>query len=274
MRNFFDLYGRRAIITGGAGMLGVSHARSLLHYGCAVELWDNNEESLHKASQILMQDYSSNLIETKIIDITSETQIQAQLSKIRNAGNRIDILVNNAALNPKYITKARDQNYQLGTYPLEMWNQEIEVGLTGAMLMSKHIGSFMAESKSGSIINIASDLSVISPDQRIYMKEGVPESEQYKKPISYSVIKTGLIGMTRYLATYWADAGVRVNAISPGGVFENQDPDFVRELVSRIPLNRMAKTEDYVGVIQFLASDASSYMTGQNIVVDGGRSVW
>lgn len=274
MRNLFDLCGRRAIITGGAGILGISHARSLLHNGCTVELWDINEELIYKASKILMQDYSSNLIETKIIDITSEAQIQVQLTKARNAKKRFDILVNNAALNPKYIATERDQNYQIGTYPLEMWNQEIEVGLTGAMLMSKHIGSFMAESKSGSIINIASDLSVISPDQRIYMKQGVPDSEQYKKPISYSVIKTGLIGMTRYLATYWAEAGVRVNAISPGGVFENQDPEFVKKLVSRIPLNRMAKAEDYVGVIQFLASDASSYMTGQNIVVDGGRSVW
>jgi NAD(P)-dependent dehydrogenase (short-subunit alcohol dehydrogenase family) len=115
---------------------------------------------------------------------------------------------------------------------------------------------------------------VISPDQRIYLKEGIPESEQFKKPISYSVIKTGLIGMTRYLATYWANSGVRVNAISPGGVFENQDSDFVEKLVSRIPMNRMATPQDYVGVIQFLASDASSYMTGQNMVIDGGRSVW
>lgn len=274
MRDLFDLSGRRAIITGGAGMLGLSHARSLLQNGCTVELWDINEESLFKASKTLIQEYPSVQIETRKLDITNESEIQAQLIKVRNSNHKIDILINNAAMNPKYIKNERHPDYQFENYPIEMWNQELQVGLTGAMLASKHVGSFMAESKSGSIINIASDLSVISPDQRIYIKEGVSESEQYKKPISYSVIKTGLIGMTRYLATYWAHSGVRVNAISPGGVFENQDPDFVKKLVSRIPLNRMASPEDYVGVIQFLSSDASCYMTGQNIIIDGGRSVW
>jgi NAD(P)-dependent dehydrogenase (short-subunit alcohol dehydrogenase family) len=274
LKNLFDLSGRRAIITGGAGRLGVCHAKSLLQNGCNVELWDINEELLASARENLAQEFSSSLIEVRRIDITNELEIKAKLTESRHLKQNIDILVNNAAINPKYLKNEQRPNYLFESYPLEMWNQEIQVGLTGAMLASKHVGSLMAEHNSGSIINIASDLSVISPDQRIYLKEGIPESEQFKKPISYSVIKTGLIGMTRYLATYWANSGVRVNAISPGGVFENQDSDFVEKLVSRIPMNRMATPQDYVGVIQFLASDASSYMTGQNMVIDGGRSVW
>jgi NAD(P)-dependent dehydrogenase (short-subunit alcohol dehydrogenase family) len=142
------------------------------------------------------------------------------------------------------------------------------------MLVSRVFGGKMAERGSGVILNIASDLSVISPDQRLYMKKGLEQHEQPVKPISYSVIKTGLVGLTRYLATYWAESGVRVNALSPGGVFDGQSSSFVDELSQRIPMARMACPSEYRGCVQFLCSDASSYITGQNIVADGGRSVW
>lgn len=274
MKDLFDLSNRSAIITGGAGLLGVYHARALLQKGCMVELWDINEEALAFSSDILAKEFSDGLVRTKKIDITNELEIESRVMEARNTKQKIDILINNAALNPKYIQNEKKPNFLFEEYSQISWNQEIQVGLTGAMLSSKYVGSLMAENNSGTIVNISSDLSVISPDQRIYLKDGVPESEQFKKPISYSVIKTGLIGMTRYLATYWAHLGVRVNAISPGGIFENQDFDFVEKLVSRIPMNRMAYPDDYVGVVQFLCSDASKYMTGQNIVVDGGRSVW
>jgi NAD(P)-dependent dehydrogenase (short-subunit alcohol dehydrogenase family) len=134
-------------------------------------------------------------------------------------------------------------------------------------------GSHMAEHGGGVILNIASDLSVIAPDQRLYRKERLPEDQQPVKPVTYSVIKTGLIGLTRYLAAYWAPKGVRVNALSPGGVYSGQSMEFVSRLVNLIPLGRMAEPDEYRGAIQFLCSDASKYMTGQNIVIDGGRSV-
>ena len=133
----------------------------------------------------------------------------------------------------------------------------------------------MAKNKKGGVIlNIASDLSVIAPDQRLYRRNGLDESAQEVKPVTYSVIKAGLIGLTRYLATYWADCGVRANALSPGGVFNDQGEDFVKRITSLIPLGRMANHDEYRSIIQFLCSDASSYLNGQNIVMDGGRSVW
>jgi len=148
------------------------------------------------------------------------------------------------------------------------------VGLTGAFLCSKIIGSEMARRSKGVILNIASDLAVIAPDQRIYRQPTLPEEQQPVKPVSYSVLKAGLLGLTRYLATYWADKGVRVNAISPGGVYAGQDAGFVQRLSNLIPLERMAHADEYNAAIIFLVSDASSYMTGANLIVDGGRTCW
>ena len=155
------------------------------------------------------------------------------------------------------------------------WDNQIKVGLTGALNCIKVFGTEMATSKrKGVILNIASDLSVIAPDQRIYKKDGIPDELQQVKPVTYSVIKSGLIGLTRYVSTYWSKQGVRCNALSPGGIYNNQSEEFVSRISNLIPLNRMANKDEYQGAIQFLCSDASSYMNGQNIVIDGGRSVW
>ncbi|MCL4559708.1 MAG: SDR family oxidoreductase, partial [Chloroflexi bacterium] len=159
-------------------------------------------------------------------------------------------------------------------FPLETWEQDIAVGLTGAYLCSQVVGSAMAARGGGVILNVASDLGVIAPDQRIYRKEGLPEDQQPVKPVTYSVVKSGLIGLTRYLATYWAAEHVRVNAISPGGVYNGQPEEFVQKLAALIPMGRMARLDEYKGAVLFLVSDASAYMTGGNLVIEGGRTVW
>ena len=273
MKNLFDLTGKCAVITGGAGVLGKQHARALIQMRCRVILWDIDENKLKEAVDGLNREFNDSVSEYDVIDITVEQEILRGVSNISNGGRNIDILINNAAINPKLeddSVSSRFENYSCIT-----WNKEIAVGLTGAMLCSKIIGTKMiTQQNKGVILNISSDLSVIAPDQRIYKSSALLNQNSFVKPASYSVIKTGLIGLTRYLATYWAEDGLRVNALSPGGVFQNQDPNFVSRLESLIPLGHMANEDEYIGAVQFLCSDASAYLTGQNIVMDGGRSVW
>jgi NAD(P)-dependent dehydrogenase (short-subunit alcohol dehydrogenase family) len=187
---------------------------------------------------------------------------------------RVDILINNAANNPKAEAPLGETWSRLERFSLEQWQADVAVGLTGAFLCSQAFGTEMARRGKGVILNIASDLAIIAPDQRIYRRPGVSEDQQPVKPVSYSVVKTGLIGLTRYLATYWADQGVRVNAISLGGVYNDQPDEFVQKLTELVPLRRMAGVDEYQGAIVFLCSDASSYMTGSNLVIDGGRTIW
>jgi NAD(P)-dependent dehydrogenase (short-subunit alcohol dehydrogenase family) len=196
------------------------------------------------------------------------------LDKVLAYFNRVDILINNAANNPKVEMVSEKAWSRLENFPIGIWEDDIAVGLTGAFLCSQIVGSEMARKKKGVIVNVASDLSVIAPDQRLYHEVGLPDEKQPVKPVTYSVVKTGLVGLTRYLATYWANCGVRVNSISPGGVYNNQPDDFVQRLSNLIPMGRMANINEYQGAILFLCSDASSYMTGFNMVIDGGRSCW
>jgi len=209
-------------------------------------------------------------------DITQLAEVERVRDGLLARFGHIDILINNAANNPKVEAGGSSPQAwsRLENFPLEIWNDDLRVGLTGSFLCSRVFGSEMAKQGKGVILNIASDLAVIAPDQRLYRQEGLPEDQQPVKPITYSVVKTGLIGLTRYLATYWATSGVRVNAISPGGVFNNQPKAFLAELEQRIPMARMAQADEYQGAILFLCSDASSYMTGANLVVDGGRTCW
>lgn len=272
----FNLTGKTALITGAAGLLGVEHAAALLASGATVILTDIGKDALAAAHTKLIQHFDSKKIIAILMDVAKPAAIRAVATQIATKDLRIDILVNNAAIDPKVKSKhGIMESSRLENFPLEQWELQLSVGLTGAFLCSQVFGSAMAkDGKGGVILNIASDLSVFSPDQRLYRKEGLAADMQAVKPVSYSVIKAGLVGLTRYLATYWADKNVRCNALSPGGVFNGQDEEFVKRLSSLIPLGRMAAIDEYRSAVQFLCSDAASYMNGQNVVVDGGRSVW
>lgn len=273
-REQFDLNGRIAVITGGAGLLGPEHAIALAQAGATAVITDVDGAAAEKTALRLGQEPGSAQFVGLAMDVTDPVSIQRTRDILLQRFGKIDILVNNAAIDPKVNADSLVETSRLEHFPLEQWEFQIRVGLTGAMLCSQVFGGWMAANTGGVILNIASDLSVFAPDQRIYRKDGLPDERQPVKPVTYSVIKTGLIGLTRYLATYWADKNVRVNALSPGGVYVNQPETFVKKLVNLIPLGRMARRDEYCGTVQFLCSDASSYMTGQNIVVDGGRSVW
>lgn len=272
----FDLTGKTALITGAAGMLGMEHAAALLESGATVVLTDISNSTLKSASNQLEQQFEAARIVTRVMDVTQPAVIQAVAETLSKEGVRIDILINNAAIDPKV---KGDQGVletsRLENFPQKQWDLQVAVGLTGAFLCSQIFGTAMArDGQGGVILNIASDLSVFSPDQRLYRKAGLPNDLQPVKPVTYSVIKAGLVGLTRYLATYWADHGVRCNALSPGGVYNGQSEDFVERISTLIPQGRMAEKDEYRAAVQFLCSRASSYMNGQNVVMDGGRSVW
>lgn len=272
----FNLAGRTALITGGAGLMGTEHAAALLEAGADVVLTDIGERALTDAARQLSGGADAGAVLTRVMDVTDKSAVTRVAAELTGAGRRVDILINNAAIDPK-VDGARGvvETSRLENFPLDQWEKQIAVGLTGAFLCSQAFGTAMArDGRGGVILNIASDLSVFSPDQRLYRKEGLADEQQPVKPITYSAIKTGLIGLTLYLATYWADKGVRANSLSPGGIFTGQGDEFVKRLTSLIPLGRMAGRDEYRAAIQFLCSDASAYLNGQNIVIDGGRSAW
>ncbi len=264
----FDLTGRVVLITGGAGLLGVEHARAVAEVGGTPVIADLREAEARQVARELGGRASS-----VGLDVSSRESCLAALQVVLEAHGRLDVLVNNAALNPKVegagLAATRFENYSL-----ELWSRELSVGLTGAFLCAQVFGSHLAAHGGGAIVNVASDLGLIAPDQRIYRREGLARDEQPVKPVTYSVVKGGLVMLTKYLATYWAEAGVRVNALCPGGVYAGQPDDFVERLSSLIPMGRMARKDEYRAALVFLCSDASSYMTGSNLVIDGGRTCW
>jgi len=272
-KDLFDLTDRVTIITGGAGQLGQQHAEVIAGAGGIPVLADIRLDEVDPRSPAFKQHFGQQACAIQT-DITSPKSVRTLLEDVLKRYGRVDALINNAANNPKMEKTAEVEFSRLENFPLKQWEADLSVGLTGAFLCSQVIGTEMAKQKRGVIVNVASDLAVIAPDQRLYRKAGLPADQQPVKPVTYSVVKTGLIGLTRYLATYWAEAGIRVNAISPGGVYNNQPDEFVSRLANLIPLGRMANADEYQAAILFLCSDASSYMTGTNLVIDGGRSCW
>lgn len=269
----FDLSGRVAVVTGGAGLLGYHHGAILAAAGARVVLLDLAQANPALRAEQLQLAHSTECLGLAA-DITDESSLEGVRAEIMRRFGRIDILINNAANNPKVEDSKPGQQWsRLENFPLAVWNADIAVGLTGAFLCSRVFGAEMVRQSSGVIVNVSSDLGVIAPDQRLYRREGLPEDQQPVKPVTYSVVKTALIGLTRYLSTYWNGHNIRVNAISPGGVSNNQPEEFTARLHQLIPMGRMAQRDEYQGAILFLCSDASSYMTGQNLIVDGGRSV-
>lgn len=273
IESLFSLKGRVAIITGGSGLLGINHCEIISEAGGIPVLWDIDPSN----AEIQMARITrGGRVQGKVqpVDITNSAAIDHAINEVVTAFGRIDVLINNASNNPQVDSSRAPAWTRLEAFPEVIWDNDLAVGLKGAFLCSRAAGRVMAGAGRGVILNIASDLGIIAPDQRIYRQDGLPDSEQPVKPVTYSVVKHGLIGLTRYLATYWATQGVRVNSLSPGGIYEDQPAQFVERLTNLIPMGRMASEDEYKGAVLFLISDASSYMTGSNVSIDGGRTCW
>ncbi len=264
---------KTALITGAGGLLGPQHGIGLSSAGAKVILTDIDQDGLERSKKKILDSNKDAIVETYILDITNLESVENFENTYVKKNKYINILVNNAAINPKMKEKTDDVTGKIEDYDLDLWNREIEVGITGAFICSRVFGSRMADKGQGVIINISSDLAIRAPDQRVYSPTLSFEDIESYKPLGYSVVKTALIGMTRYLAEYWGHKNVRVNALLPGGVFNNQPQQLVDNVKSRTLLGRWANIDEYQDAIVFLASDASAYMTGQSIVMDGGRSV-
>lgn len=269
----FDLTGRVAVVTGGVGLLGAEFCRTLAEAGAAVAVVDLNEPASRAvAAAMTKSGYHALALPT---DITEPDSVHASVENILSEFGRLDILVNSAALDPKFDPEAVRKGITPGgfeDYPLDLWNSALNVNLTGMFLMTQAcVKPMLEQGKKGSIINICSTYGLNGPDQRIYVREG---KRVAFKPVYYTVTKAGVMGFTKYLAAYYAGTEIRVNALTPGGVFNNHEEYFVQNYSAKTILGRMANKDEMNGALLFLASDASSYMTGNNVVVDGGWTAW
>lgn len=267
----FGLDGRVAIVTGGAGLLGTGYCQTLAASGAHVVVADLDGEAAEKLALAVSRESGVKSLAVRT-DVTSPASVRAMAEQTLAEFGRIDVLVNNAALDPKFdAAHAGSHASSFEEFPLEAWDQALAVNLTGMFLCAQAVCRTMLDAGQGVIVNVSSTYGLVGPDQRLYQREGQPR--EYK-PVSYSVTKSGVIGLTRYLATYFAGKGIRVNTLTPGGVFAGHDEEFVRRYSARTVLGRMAEKDEMSAALLFLASDASSYMTGANLVVDGGWTAW
>lgn len=269
LEKLFNIRGRVAVITGGNGKLGTEYAKTLAQADAKVAIFDIAEK-LNPELAVFSKRHPIRLFK---VDIAKKDEVAKALKIIENLWEAPSILINNAALDSPPGANP-NENKSFESYSIKSWQSVLDVNLTGMFVCCQVIGGRMANKKRGSIINISSTYGVVSPNQNIYRyhkkKHGVP----FVKPVSYSVTKSGVLNLTRYLATHWAKKGVRVNTLTPGGVFNNQDTEFLKNYTELVPMGRMADKSDYNAAILFLASDASSYMTGANLVMDGGWTAW
>jgi NAD(P)-dependent dehydrogenase (short-subunit alcohol dehydrogenase family) len=266
----FRLHEHTAVVTGGAGLLGKEFCRTLAQAGAMVVVADLNEAAAQKVAESLKSEgYRSCAVG---VDVTRPESVQGMVAAALDSTGRLDILVNSAAMDPKFDDSQQGQHGNtFEDYPVEAWRQALDVNLTGMFLCCQAVSRPMVAQNYGSMINICSTYGLVGPDQRIYERPGKP---QQFKPAFYSVTKAGVLGMTRYLATYFAGKNIRANALTPGGVYNNHDDLFTSNYSARTVLGRMARQDEMNGALLFLASDASSYMTGSNLVVDGGWTAW
>src|SRR5271157_131274 len=269
----FKLTDRTAVVTGGAGLLGAEFCRALAEAGAAVAVVDLSAVGAERVAEDLNR--AGNRARAVPADITRPESITGMVENVLSAFGRLDILVNSAGLDPKFDPEALAKGISPGRfedYPLEQWNQALAVNLTGMFLVTQAcVQPMLAQGKRGSIINLCSTYGLNGPDQRIYRKKGRPQSF---KPAYYPVTKAGVLGFTKYLAAYYAGTEIRVNALTPGGVFNQHDETIVANYSAKTILGRMARKDEMNGALLFLASDASTYMTGGNVVVDGGWTAW
>ena len=272
MKNLFDLSDKTILITGAAGILGRQHANAVVSHGATVILTDVNLESVERLRDELNEKYCKETVVSEYMNVLDKSSIEKVIQKY----DKIDVLINNAAKDTKVEKKGdMSPSVRFETMSLDSWTGDMKVGLDGCFLCSQTVVNKMLKTGGGNIINIASDLAISAPDQRIYKKSDIKEDKQHVKPVTYSVSKWALLGLTKYMSTYFADKNIRVNSLSPAGIYNKSLPDdFVQRLTSLIPMGRMANSGEYEGAIVFLCSDASEYMTGANIIMDGGRSVW
>lgn len=269
-KDLFSLKDRIVVITGGMGQLGQQYALALLDYGAKVAILDLQIREANLKEKLAKYPRSDFILLRA--DVTSKSSLEAAFKEIKRNLGIPHGLINNASLDSPPDAPI-EENGPFESYPESSWNEVMNVNVNGVFLCCQVFGGQMAAAGRGSIINICSIYGVVSPDQRVYRYRR-SEGQAFYKPVAYSVSKSALLNLTRYLATYWADQSIRVNTLTLGGVSNHQDKGFLKGYCARVPLGRMAHDDEYNGAVIFLLSDASSYMTGSNLIIDGGWTAW
>jgi NAD(P)-dependent dehydrogenase (short-subunit alcohol dehydrogenase family) len=262
MNKIFDLSNKRILLVGATGVLGRGYAKSLANTGAKLVIADTNETDIKSLADDLEVDYVE-------IDVSSEDSVIKAIKSVSNILNGLDGVINNAAATGEGLMKSGEVFSDFENYPLSVWQKTLDVNLTGSFLVAREAGKLIkTSSKNGTIINISSIYGVVGPDHSIY------QDQPFKSFPGYSASKSGIIGLTKWLSTWWAKDNIRVNCVTPGGVFNNHNEDFVSSYSNRTPMGRMANRDELIGIIIYLLSDSSSYVTGQNFIVDGGYTAW
>jgi NAD(P)-dependent dehydrogenase (short-subunit alcohol dehydrogenase family) len=263
----FDLRGRVVVVTGSTGLLGSVYCRAFAEKGAHLLMTDLAERDPTAKAAALSREFGVEALGAAC-DVGSEDDVKELFAATLQRFGKVEVVVNNAAATGEHLLKTGEVFAPFEDYPLAVWEQVLRTNLTGAFLVAREGGKAMLASGGGSLINVSSVYGMVGPDHRIY--EGMP----FSSFPGYSAGKAGVHGLTLWLATYWGAKGIRVNTLVPGGVYNNHDPKFVERYSARTPMERMANPEDMIGMVLFLASDASSYCTGQRFVVDGGLTAW